>query len=57
MLLKHAESHSEIKLHVQHETNKIKFEMIDCGKGIPEEERQLILIPIIQETTLKTIKR
>ena len=55
--LKHAESHSEIKLHVQHETNKIKFEMIDCGKGIPEEERQLILIPIIQETTLKTIKR
>lgn len=32
--------------------------MIDCReKDVPEEERQLIFNPIIQETTLKTIKR
>ncbi|MDM5677656.1 ATP-binding protein, partial [Staphylococcus aureus] len=55
--LKHAESHSEIKLHVQHETNKIKFEMIDCGKGIPEEERQLIFNPYYSGDNFKDNKK
>lgn len=55
--LKHSESHSVITLRVHEQDSKILFEIIDNGKGIPKEERDLIFNPYYSGITLKIIKR
>ncbi|ARJ50858.1 sensor histidine kinase [Staphylococcus lutrae] len=51
--LLHAESKSDILLNVYQVDHKVKFEMIDFGKGIPEEKRQLIFNPFYSEDDFK----
>lgn len=55
--LKHAESRSDITLRVHEQRSKVRFEMVDCGKGVPEEERRLIFNPYYSGDYFKDNKR
>lgn len=55
--LKHSESHSVITLRVHEQDSKILFEIIDNGKGIPKEERDLIFNPYYSGNYFKDNKK
>lgn len=55
--LKHAESRSDITLRVHEQRSKVRFEMVDCGKGVPEEERRLIFNPYYSGDYFKDNKK
>lgn len=55
--LKHAESRSKIILRVNEQRSQILFEMIDDGRGIPDEERDLIFNPYYSGDYFKDNKK
>lgn len=55
--LKHSGTTSEIKLCIHLQPSRVRFEMIDFGKGIPEEERHLIYKPYYSGDYFKDNKK